>query len=85
MRSCKSSMYLSSRRMVSEGSADETVGVIIYAFVPHFCGNESAQGYDQTPGYSKNPRRPTRAFAGVPYLQGCLYLLQLLQTPSPFW
>ena len=41
MRSCKSSMYLKAQHIVSKGSAAETTGRVIHAFVPHFCGRES--------------------------------------------
>jgi len=44
IRSCKSSMYLSARHMVSKGPiAKITELIVIYAFVPHFCRHERAQ------------------------------------------
>lgn len=37
IRNCKSSMYLGAQVMVSERPTAEITGVVIYAFVPHFC------------------------------------------------
>lgn len=48
IRSCKSSMYLGAQDMVSEGFTAEITGVMIYAFVPHFCRHGRAKRRQQT-------------------------------------